>query len=43
MSVNALAAAGDVVIAASMCTLLHFSRTGFRKYADNYNPVRSCN
>lgn len=30
MSVNALAAAGDVVIAAILCTLLQQSRTGFR-------------
>ncbi|KAF9554442.1 hypothetical protein CPC08DRAFT_712905 [Agrocybe pediades] len=29
--VNALAAAGDVLIAASLCALLHFSRTGFQR------------
>lgn len=29
ISVNALAAAGDVLIAGSLCTLLHLSRTGF--------------
>jgi hypothetical protein len=29
--INALAAAGDVLIAAALCTLLHFSRTGFHK------------
>ncbi|KAF8959577.1 hypothetical protein BDZ97DRAFT_1666845 [Flammula alnicola] len=29
--VNALAAAGDVLIAATLCTLLHFSRTGFHR------------
>jgi len=31
MSVNAVAAAGDVLIAAFLCTLLQQSRTGFRK------------
>ncbi|KAH6880981.1 hypothetical protein BKA70DRAFT_171516 [Coprinopsis sp. MPI-PUGE-AT-0042] len=31
VTVNALAAAGDVLIAASLCTILHKSRTGFRK------------
>lgn len=30
--VNALAAAGDVLIAAALCTLLHFSRTGFQRW-----------
>ncbi|TFK37407.1 hypothetical protein BDQ12DRAFT_736268 [Crucibulum laeve] len=29
--VNALAAAGDVLIAAALCTLLHRSRTGFQR------------
>ncbi|KAF8885055.1 hypothetical protein CPB84DRAFT_1816875 [Gymnopilus junonius] len=29
--VNALAAAGDVFIAAALCTLLHLSRTGFQR------------
>ncbi|KIM39498.1 hypothetical protein M413DRAFT_446993 [Hebeloma cylindrosporum] len=29
--VNALAAAGDVLIAAALCTLLHLSRTGFHR------------
>ncbi|KAF8887393.1 hypothetical protein BD779DRAFT_1786229 [Infundibulicybe gibba] len=29
--VNALAAAGDVLIAATLCTLLHRSRTGFQR------------
>ncbi|PPQ88744.1 hypothetical protein CVT25_008551 [Psilocybe cyanescens] len=29
--VNALAAAGDVLIAATLCTLLHLSRTGFHR------------
>jgi len=31
ITVNALAAAGDVLIAAILCTLLHRSRTGFRR------------
>lgn len=31
MSVNALAAAGDVLIAVLLCTLLQQSRTGFRR------------
>lgn len=31
MSVNALAAAGDVLIAVFLCTLLQQSRTGFRR------------
>jgi len=31
ISVNALAAAGDVLIAAILCTLLHRSRTGFHR------------
>ena len=29
--VNALAAAGDVLIAATLCINLHFSRTGFSR------------
>lgn len=29
--INGLAAAGDVLIAGALCTLLHLSRTGFRK------------
>ncbi|KDR81049.1 hypothetical protein GALMADRAFT_153413 [Galerina marginata CBS 339.88] len=29
--VNGLAAAGDVLIAGTLCTLLHFSRTGFHR------------
>ena len=39
MSVNALAAAGDVAIAVSMCTLLHTSRTGFRKFVENTHSL----
>ncbi|EDR06499.1 uncharacterized protein LACBIDRAFT_299952 [Laccaria bicolor S238N-H82] len=31
LSTNALAAAGDIVIAASLCTMLHLSRTGFHR------------
>ncbi|KAI0959388.1 hypothetical protein AcW1_004224 [Taiwanofungus camphoratus] len=31
MSVNAIAAAGDLVIALSLCFMLHRSRTGFRR------------
>ncbi|KZS95668.1 hypothetical protein SISNIDRAFT_452320 [Sistotremastrum niveocremeum HHB9708] len=31
ISVNALAAAGDIVIAATLCWLLHTSRTGFKR------------
>ncbi|KIM38949.1 hypothetical protein M413DRAFT_447593 [Hebeloma cylindrosporum] len=31
ISVNVLAAAGDVLIAGSLCVLLHLSRTGFRR------------
>jgi len=31
MTVNALAAAGDVLIAAILCTMLHRSRTGFKR------------
>jgi len=31
ISVNALAAAGDVLIATALCSLLHFSRTGFHR------------
>ncbi|EDQ99405.1 uncharacterized protein LACBIDRAFT_335046 [Laccaria bicolor S238N-H82] len=31
LATNALAAAGDVVIAASLCTILHRSRTGFHR------------
>ncbi|KAI0356730.1 hypothetical protein OH77DRAFT_1423700 [Trametes cingulata] len=31
ISINAFAAAGDVTIAAILCTILHFSRTGFSK------------
>jgi hypothetical protein len=34
MTVNALAAAGDVAIAFSLCLLLQKSRTGFQQYAD---------
>lgn len=32
MTVNALAAAGDVLIAAVLVFMLHRSRTGFRRY-----------
>lgn len=32
ISINAFAAAGDVTIAAILCTILHYSRTGFSKY-----------
>jgi hypothetical protein len=32
ITVNALAAAGDVFIAGTLCTLLHRSRTGFHRY-----------
>ena len=31
ITVNALAAAGDVLIAGILCTLLHKSRTGFQR------------
>jgi hypothetical protein len=31
MVVNILAAAGDVLIAAMLCTMLHVQRTGFKK------------
>lgn len=31
ISINAFAAAGDVTIAAILCTILHYSRTGFSK------------
>ncbi|KZP20566.1 hypothetical protein FIBSPDRAFT_742198 [Athelia psychrophila] len=31
MTINALGAAGDVVIAVSLCTMLHKSRTGFKR------------
>ncbi|KIK02597.1 hypothetical protein K443DRAFT_513791 [Laccaria amethystina LaAM-08-1] len=31
LATNALAAAGDIVIAASLCTILHRSRTGFHR------------
>ncbi|KAI0643753.1 hypothetical protein C8Q79DRAFT_1002351 [Trametes meyenii] len=31
ISINVFAAAGDVVIATILCTILHFSRTGFSK------------
>ncbi len=31
ITVNALAAAADVLIAATLCTLLHLSRTGFQR------------
>ena len=31
ITVNALAAAGDVLIAGTLCTLLHLSRTGFHR------------
>lgn len=44
MVVNALAAAGDVAIAVAMCTLLHTSRTGFRKFVieSNAHAYRPC-
>lgn len=32
IAVNALAAAGDLIIAASLCIILHQSRTGFQRY-----------
>jgi len=32
MTVNALAAAGDVLIAIVLCTMLQKSRTGFKRY-----------
>jgi len=32
MTINALAAAGDVLIAAILCTMLQKSRTGFKRY-----------
>jgi hypothetical protein len=32
MTVNALAAAGDVLIAVVLCFMLQKSRTGFRRY-----------
>lgn len=31
MTVNALAASGDIIIAGFLCYLLHASRTGFEK------------
>ncbi|KAF9524388.1 hypothetical protein CPB83DRAFT_610299 [Crepidotus variabilis] len=31
ITVNALAAAGDVMIAVTLCSILHFSRTGFHR------------
>ncbi|EDR01859.1 uncharacterized protein LACBIDRAFT_310382 [Laccaria bicolor S238N-H82] len=31
ITVNVLAAAGDVLIAGTLCTILHFSRTGFHR------------
>jgi hypothetical protein len=34
MIVNVLAAAGDVFIAAILCTMLHRSKTGFKKWVD---------
>jgi hypothetical protein len=33
VTVNVLAAIGDVLIAGILCTVLHSSRTGFRRYA----------
>lgn len=36
MVVNVLAAAGDVLIAAVLCKMLHTSRTGYKKYI----PIR---
>lgn len=39
VTVNALAAAGDVLIAASLCTILHKSRTGFRKSDNMINKL----
>ena len=35
ITVNAFAAAGDVLIASILCTLLYCSRTGFRRCADS--------
>ena len=32
MTVNALAAAGDVLIAAILCSILQMSRTGFKRF-----------
>jgi hypothetical protein len=32
MTINALAAAGDVLIAATLCIMLQKSRTGFKRY-----------
>ncbi|KAG6865147.1 hypothetical protein C0991_004829 [Blastosporella zonata] len=39
ISVNALAAAGDVLIASILCTLLHRSRTGFHRYVLSFFAV----
>ena len=37
IAVNALAAAGDVSIAAVLCTLLHKSRTGFQRWWSSFD------
>ncbi|KAK0487970.1 hypothetical protein IW261DRAFT_1328269 [Armillaria novae-zelandiae] len=39
ISVNALAAAGDVLIAGTLCLLLHRSRTGFQKSGTTINQL----
>ncbi|KIM35753.1 hypothetical protein M413DRAFT_325932 [Hebeloma cylindrosporum] len=41
ISVNALAAAGDVLIAGALCTLLHLSRTGFQRSDTMINKLIS--
>ena len=39
--VNALAAAGDVLIAGILCTILHLSRTGFHRLVGSHNHKHS--
>ena len=38
MTVNALAAAGDVLIAAILCSILQMSRTGFKRFVHGPFP-----
>ena len=37
IAINVLAAAGDLLIAASLCTILHLSRTGSLKWGSKWN------
>ncbi|KIK03701.1 hypothetical protein K443DRAFT_676532 [Laccaria amethystina LaAM-08-1] len=39
ITVNALAAAGDILIAGTLCTLLHLSRTGFHRSDTIYTKL----